>query len=107
MISYPPPVDDASELGPGAQLGKYRLISPLGRGGMGGVWLVEDPTGARFALKSPASGLNPAAETTKRFAREANAVRMLDHPNLVTAVDVFVEGGYLFLAHDECRETSG
>ena len=79
------------------QLGKYRLIAPLGRGGMGGVWEVEDGAGARFALKSPASGINGAAEMTKRFAREANAVRMLDHPNLVAAVDVFVESGYLFL----------
>src|SRR5262249_14121318 len=42
-------------------------------------------------------GMNPAAEATKRFAREANAVRMLDHPNLVAAVEVFVEGGFLFL----------
>src|SRR5690606_32963562 len=50
-----------------------------------------------FALKSPAGGMNPQAEATKRFAREANAVRMLDHPNLVAAVDVFVEDGYLFL----------
>jgi serine/threonine-protein kinase len=55
----------------------------------------------RYALKSPASGMNPAAEATKRFAREANAVRLLDHPNLVTAVDVFVEGGYLFLVMEK------
>ena len=79
------------------QLGKYRLIAPLGHGGMGGVWEVEDDVGNHYALKSPASGMNPAAEITKRFAREANAVGMLDHPNLVAAVDVFVEAGYLFL----------
>ena len=82
---------------PGMQLGRYRLIAPLGRGGMGGVWEVEDVEGNRFALKSPASGQNPAVDSAKRFAREANAVRMLDHPNLVAAVDVFVEAGYLFL----------
>ena len=81
----------------GMHLGKYRLIAPLGRGGMGGVWKVADPNGNEFALKSPASGMNPAAEPVKRFAREANAVRMLDHPNLVQAVDVFVEAGFLFL----------
>ena len=78
-------------------VGKYRLVAPLGRGGMGGVWEVEDETGRHFALKSPASGMNPAAETTKRFAREANAVRLLNHPNLVAAVDVFVEGASLML----------
>src|SRR5262245_49314611 len=64
---------------------------------MGGVWEVQDEAGNKFAIKSPASGMNPAAEATKRFAREANAVRMLDHPNLIAAVDVFVEGGFLFL----------
>jgi eukaryotic-like serine/threonine-protein kinase len=78
-------------------LGRYKLIAPLGRGGMGGVWEVEGPDGKRFALKSPATGLNPAAEATKRFAREANAVRLLDHPNLVAAVEVFVEHDSLFL----------
>jgi serine/threonine-protein kinase len=91
---------------PGMQLGKYRLIAPLGRGGMGGVWEVEAPDGAHYALKSPASGMNPAAETTKRFAREANAVRMLDHPNLVAAVDVFVEAGYLFLVMERVHGTT-
>jgi serine/threonine-protein kinase len=79
------------------RLGKYTLAGPLGRGGMGGVWEIKDDQGNSFALKSPASGMNPAAESQKRFAREANALRMLDHPNLVQAVDVFVESGYLFL----------
>jgi serine/threonine-protein kinase len=79
------------------RLGKYTLVGPLGKGGMGGVWEIKDADGNSFALKSPASGMNPAAESTKRFAREANAVRMLDHPNLVQAVDVFVEAGFLFL----------
>jgi serine/threonine-protein kinase len=64
---------------------------------MGGVWRVTDAEGRMYALKSPAGGMNPAAEPVKRFAREANAVRMLDHPNLVAAVDVFLEDGYLFL----------
>ncbi|HEY5950772.1 MAG TPA: serine/threonine-protein kinase [Kofleriaceae bacterium] len=79
------------------RLGRYTLVAPLGRGGMGGVWEIKDDEGNTFALKSPAGGMNPQAEATKRFAREANALRMLDHPNLVQAVDVFVEAGYLFL----------
>jgi serine/threonine-protein kinase len=79
------------------RLGKYTVVGPLGKGGMGGVWEIKDDEGNVYALKSPAGGLNPAAEATKRFARETNAVRMLDHPNLVQAVDVFVEAGYLFL----------
>src|SRR5262249_28148742 len=69
----------------------------------GGVWEVEDDGGNRYALKSPASGMNTQAEATKRFAREANALRMLDHPNLVSAVDVFVEAGYLFLVMERVK----
>jgi serine/threonine-protein kinase len=86
---------------PGARLGRYSLVAPLGKGGMGGVWDVVDDEGIHYALKSPAAGMNPAAEATKRFAREANAVRMLDHPNLVAAVDVFVDQGYLFLVMEK------
>jgi serine/threonine-protein kinase len=88
------------------RLGKYTLVGPLGRGGMGGVWEVKDDAGNMFALKSPAGGLNPAAEATKRFAREANAVRMLDHPNLVAAVEVFVEAGWLFLVMERVYGTT-
>ncbi len=82
-------------------LGQYRLVAPLGRGGMGGVWEVEGPDGTRYALKSPASGMVSQADAAKRFAREVNAVRMLDHPNLVAAVDVFAEAGYLFLVMEK------
>jgi serine/threonine-protein kinase len=82
-------------------LGRYRLVAPLGRGGMGGVWEVETEDGQRFALKSPAGGMTSQADAVKRFAREVNAVRMLDHPNLVAAVDVFAEAGYLFLVMEK------
>src|SRR5690242_9587255 len=84
-------------LQPGMTLGNYRVIEPLGRGGMGGVWTVEDRAGTRYALKSPATDMTADPGLLKRFAREANALRMIEHPNLVAAVDVFVESGCLFL----------
>lgn len=86
---------------PGTQLGRYRVVEKLGRGGMGGVFEVEDEQGIRYALKSPVVDISPSADVTKRFAREANALRMLDHPNLVAAVDVFVYAGYLFLVMEK------
>jgi serine/threonine-protein kinase len=84
---------------PGQQIGRYRVIGALGRGGMGGVYEVEDVAGARFALKSPIADVN--GDATARFAREANALRLLDHPNLVAAVDVFVEGNALYLVMEK------
>jgi serine/threonine-protein kinase len=86
---------------PGTQVGRYRVVGPLGRGGMGGVFEVEDAAGARFALKSPANDIGGTTNVTQRFAREANALRMLDHANLVAAVDVFAEHGMLFLVMEK------
>ena len=85
---------------PGTRVGAYRVIGPLGHGGMGGVYEVEDASGRRLALKSPMQDTG-GADVTRRFAREANALRMLDHPNLVAAIDVFVEAGQLFLVMEK------
>ncbi|MEO8841861.1 MAG: serine/threonine-protein kinase [Kofleriaceae bacterium] len=85
----------------GDRIGRYRVLGLLGRGGMGGVVEVEDDAGMRYALKSPVTDIHPGGEVTRRFAREANALRLLDHPNLVAAVDVFVEAGQLFLVMEK------
>jgi serine/threonine protein kinase len=91
----------AVSLEPGMRVGRYRVVGPLGRGGMGGVYDVADDAGAHFALKSPVIDVNAGGDVTRRFAREANALRLLDHPNLVAAVDVFVEAGCLFLVMEK------
>ncbi len=94
----PPAVQPSLE--PGSIIGRYRVVGSLGRGGMGGVVEVEDATGRRFAVKSPLADVQ-GNDVTARFAREANALRLLEHPNLVTAVDVFVQGGVLFLVMEK------
>jgi serine/threonine-protein kinase len=86
---------------PNTRIGRYRVIQPIGRGGMAGVYEVEDDEGRRFALKAPLADVNQSGDVTRRFAREANALRMVDHPNLVAAVDVFVEAGFLFLVMEK------
>ena len=83
------------------QLGRYRVVEKIGRGGMGGVFEVEDEQGKRYALKSPVMDIGQNADVTKRFAREANALQRLDHPNLVAATDVFVHKGSLFLVMEK------
>jgi len=84
---------------PGITLGRYRVLQELGRGAMGAVWEVEDASGQRYALKSPEGMSN--SDAAKRFAREANALRLLDHPNLVAAIEVFVEHRTLFLVMEK------
>src|SRR5262245_21455925 len=84
-------------LEPGTTIGVYQLIEPVGTGGMGGVWAVQDAAGHRYALKSPASGLRAEEGMWRRFGREAKAMCLIDHPNVVSVVDVFVEGESLYL----------
>jgi len=88
-------------LEPGSRIGRYRVVGTIGRGGMGGVFEVEDDAGIRYALKSPLTDVAGNSDVTRRFAREANALRLLEHPNLVAAVDVFAEHGVLFLVMEK------
>ncbi len=70
-------------------LGRYRLLSLLGKGGMSTVFLAQHTVMKRFcALKVlPAKRVNDASYLG-RFHREAQAVAALDHPNIVRAYDV-------------------
>src|SRR6202047_905569 len=67
----------------GARLGPYEILSPLGAGGMGEVWLARDTRLNRtVALKVS------KVEFSERFAREAKAVAALNHPNICQLYDV-------------------
>ena len=82
----------------GDSVGHYRIIEPIGKGGMGEVFLAEDTRlHRRVALKVlPASvGTDPAAR--ERFEREAQAVAALNHPGIVTIHSVEEHGGRLLL----------
>lgn len=70
-------------------LGKYRLLSLLGKGGMSSVYLAEHTLmRRRCALKVlPTKRVNDSSYLA-RFHREAQAVASLDHPNIVRAYDV-------------------
>lgn len=84
---------------PGAppDLGHYRLISELGRGGMGVVYLVEDPRlRRRIALKMlPKMADDP--ERLASFDREAQLLAALNHPNIATIYSLEDHaGGHFF-----------
>src|SRR5215212_5595133 len=68
--------------------GRYRVISPLGSGGMADVYLAEDTQlGRRVALKLLYRRFAEDAEFVERFRREASSAAGLQHPNVVQVFD--------------------
>ena len=83
------------------QLGRYRIVSELGRGAMGVVYRAEDPLLNRIvAIKCIILMDDPAvrADYEARFFQEAKAAGGLNHPNLVTIHDVGREGDIAYMA---------
>lgn len=73
------------------RIGAYRLERPLGRGGMGEVFLAFDERlGRRVAIKRVRHATSPAMR--ERFRREARAAARLNHPAVVQIYDVIEDG---------------
>lgn len=72
----------------GFRLGPYRILRPLGQGGMSKVFLAEhEMMHRRSAIKVLPSKYQEDADLLNRFHLEARAVAALDHPNIVRAYD--------------------
>ena len=83
---------------PGDSFGHYRILEPLGKGGMGEVFAAEDTRlNRRVALKVLPNILASDPTSRQRFEREAQAVAALSHPNIVTIHSVEEHEGRLFL----------
>ena len=72
----------------GDTFGDYRVVSLLGQGGMGSVYLLENASGARVAAKILDPVMAGDHEARKRFVREAELALGVKHPNLVETYDV-------------------
>ncbi len=91
------------------QFGRYRILTKLGRGGMGTVYLAHDTQlGRRVALKVPHFTAEHEPVARERFYREARAAATLNHPNLCPVYDVGEVGGthYLTMAYVEGQPLS-
>jgi serine/threonine-protein kinase len=79
----------------------YRLVRELGRGRMGIVYLaLRSADGAVVALKTIAPAVDPSPGDVRRFLREAEVLRRLDHPNIVAFRDMGESNGALYFAMD-------
>jgi serine/threonine protein kinase len=82
----------------GRTLRNFRIISEIGEGGMGVVYLAEHvELPKRFAIKSLSRALSGDPNFRKRFYAEAQKQALLDDPNIVQVTDFFEEDGQFFL----------
>jgi serine/threonine-protein kinase len=87
---------------PGDRLGRFTLLSEIGRGGMGVVYAAEDSTlGREVALKVlPTCGDD---ERRRRFLGEARSAAALTHTGIATVYDVGEVEGHVFIAMELIR----
>ena len=87
-------LDPSCSLGLGEIIdGKYTVLSLLGAGGAGAVYLVEDQDGSSFALKILHAGAATVEKKRLRFVREALLASRLEHPGIVRIVASGVHNG--------------
>jgi serine/threonine-protein kinase len=94
----PPPIPALIATPPAAQageryIGKYRVKGELGRGGMGAVYLAEQPgLGREVAIKELIQSAATDPVALKRFLQEAQVMARTSHPNLVQVHDLELSG---------------
>src|SRR6185437_1459863 len=77
---------------------EYRIIRPLGRGGMAEVYLGERKDGKLAAIKLLLPQFAQDAEIVRRFMLEMKATASLQHPHVIEILDFGETGGQYFLA---------
>ena len=83
----------------GQTVGSFRILSQLGRGGMGEVYLAEDSKlGRKVALKLLPEEFSRREDLVRRFALEAKAASALNHPNIVTVYEIGQTGSSEYIA---------
>lgn len=79
----------AATFSEGSIISHYQIISRLGAGGMGEVWLAEDARLKRkVAIKLLPSEFTSSGDRLRRFEQEAQAASALNHPNIVSIYDI-------------------
>ena len=85
-------------LTPGATLGPYEILSPIGAGGMGEVYKARDTRLDRtVAIKVLPEHVAADPDLKQRFEREAKTISSLNHPHICTLHDIGEQDGVDFL----------
>ena len=80
---------DSRTLHPEDRIAQYRVVGPLGAGGMGEVYLAQDQSLERsVALKVLPYDLTRSDDRVRRFVQEAKSASSLNHPNIVTIYEI-------------------
>ena len=86
-----------SRLSPGQLIGPYRILSLLGAGGMGEVYIATDNRLDReVAIKILPEEVAKNSQAVSRFHREAKALAALSHPNILAIYDVGEQDGIVY-----------
>ena len=89
-----------TQLSPDTTLSHYRILSKLGAGGMGEVYLAQDSKlDRKVALKVlPSEMVDANPERMRRFVQEAKAASALNHPNIITIHEIDESDSIYFIA---------
>ena len=83
---------------PGTKIGPYEVVAKLGEGGMGEVYRARDARLQRdVALKILPTAFALEADRRRRFLQEAQAAGALNHPNILSIYDAYLEGDTPYL----------
>ncbi len=81
-------------IGPGVKIGQYVVEKKIGEGGMGAVYLADQPSiHRRVVLKVLSTGLAGDREMLERFKREVDIIAQLEHPHILPVYDFGVIEG--------------
>jgi serine/threonine-protein kinase len=87
------------DISPGTRLSHYRIISKIGAGGMGEVYLAEDARlDRKVALKILPAELADHRDRMRRFTQEAKSAAALNHPNIAHIYEIGESDGLNFIA---------
>ena len=82
---------------PGTEIGGYRIVAPLGHGGMGAVYRAVDGEGATVALKLLHPHLAADADARERLRREVAHLQRVRHPGVARVLDAEIESSEAFI----------